>query len=124
MLRFIWYLVLAIVVAALVVVAMANRDIVTLTLLPAVIAGVIGINQSVDLPLYVVALGGVAVGLLLGFVLEWLREAKHRSEVAKRQRQVRKLNQEVTSLKGERDKDKDEVLALLDQTTAKKTSRA
>lgn len=124
MLRFIWYLVLAIVVAALVVVAMANRDIVTLTLLPAVIAGVIGTNQSVDLPLYVVALGGVAVGLLLGFVLEWLREAKHRSEVAKRQRQVRKLNQEVTSLKGERDKDKDEVLALLDQTTAKKTSRA
>nr|WP_116132523.1 LapA family protein [Tropicimonas sp. IMCC34043] len=117
--RFLWYVLLAVIVACLVVMAMANRDFVTLTLLPPALAEVAQFNLSVSLPLYFVALGGVAVGLLIGFFLEWMRESKHRSEVAKRQRQVRSLNREVNSLKGEKHRGKDEVLALLEESPKK-----
>lgn len=119
MLRFIWYLILAIIVALLVIVSMANRDIVTLETLTPELADLTGLGRAVQLPLYVVALGGVAVGLLLGFVIEWLRESKHRAEVAKRQRQVRQLNSEVNRLKGQSRSGEDDVLALIEKSPRK-----
>ena len=59
--------------------------------------------------------------MLIGFVWEWLREHKHRAEAARRKTEVRKLERELKRTQDERDKDKDEVLALLDQSS---TSRA
>lgn len=115
MMRFIRYLILAVILAALVVIAMANWQSVTLTVLPTELANVAGWNYTTpELPIFMVILGSVAVGLLLGYVLEWIRESKHRSEVAKRQRQVKSLNREVSRLKTEKNEGKDEVLALLD----------
>ena len=49
--RYIKYAFLAIVALALVAVAVANRDIVTLTLLPSGLAALAGMNQAIDLPL-------------------------------------------------------------------------
>ncbi|WP_106204517.1 LapA family protein [Aliiruegeria haliotis] len=120
--RYIRYLFLAIIIAGLVVMAMANRQAVTLTVLPDELANLAAWNFSLQLPLFVALLGGVAVGLLLGYVLEWIREAKHRSEVAKRQRQVKDLNREVSRLKTEKHAGKDEVLAILDEAAVKKAS--
>jgi putative membrane protein len=122
MLRIIRYLILAVIVAVLVIVSMANRDMVVLTALPTGLAEVAAWNASVELPLFLVALGGVAVGLLVGFFLEWMRESKHRAEVAKRQKQVRALNREVTRLRGGPNDTSDEVLAILDQSAARKAS--
>ncbi|PRY25409.1 uncharacterized protein DUF1049 [Aliiruegeria haliotis] len=122
MMRYIRYLFLAIIIAGLVVMAMANRQAVTLTVLPDELANLAAWNFSLQLPLFVALLGGVAVGLLLGYVLEWIREAKHRSEVAKRQRQVKDLNREVSRLKTEKHAGKDEVLAILDEAAVKKAS--
>jgi uncharacterized integral membrane protein len=119
MLRFIRYLILAVIVGLLVVVSMANRDIVTLETLTPELADLTGLGRAIQLPLYVVALGGVAVGLLLGFLIEWIRESKHRSEVAKRQRQVRQLNSEVNRLRGQTNNGKDDVLALLEKAPRK-----
>lgn len=118
--RFVRYLILALIVICLVTMAMANREMVTLELLTPELAALTGIGFSITLPLYAAILGGVAVGVLLGFVLEWIRESKHRSEVAKRQRQVKTLNKEVSRLKQEQNQGKDEVLALLDDSARRK----
>jgi hypothetical protein len=53
-------------------------------------------------------------GLIIGFVWEWMREYKHRAEATRKSREVRKLEREVTKLKGEKHEGKDEVLALLE----------
>ncbi len=120
--RFIRYLLLGAVVAVLVVAAMANREFVTLTVLPEPLAGLVNWNFSISMPLFIVVLGGVAVGLLLGYLMEWIRESKHRSEAAKRQKQVQNLNREVTRLKAEKNHGKDDVLAILDESAARKAS--
>ena len=120
--RYIRYVLLGSIVAALVVVAMANRGAVTLTVLPEPLANLANWNFSIQLPLFIVVLGGVAVGLLLGYLLEWIRESKHRSEASKRERQVKQLNREVTQLKAEKHKGKDDVLAILDEAATRKAS--
>lgn len=122
MIRILNYLFLAILIAVLLTVALANRDIVTLTLLTSDLSDLMnGWNVAIRMPLFLVVLGGILAGLLIGFVWEWLREAKHRQEVAKRQQQVRDLKREVIRLKGEKHEGKDEVLALLDDAPAKRT---
>ncbi|WP_136636583.1 lipopolysaccharide assembly protein LapA domain-containing protein [Pseudooceanicola onchidii] len=112
--RYIRYLILAVIGVALIAVALANRDLVTLTLLPEGLARVVGMNQSIQLPLFVVIFGGVVAGVLIGFIWEWLREHKHRAEVSRKSKEVGKLEREVKKLKGEKHQGKDEVLALLD----------
>lgn len=98
----------------LIAVALANRGLVELKLLPEGLARVAGINQSIELPLFVVIFGGIVAGVMIGFVWEWLREHKHRVQVNRKAREVGKLKREVDRLKGEKHKGKDEVLALLE----------
>jgi putative membrane protein len=112
--KYIRYLFLLCLAVVLISVALANRDMVQLQLLPEGLARVIGMNQAITLPLFVVIFGGVVAGLLIGFFWEWLREHKHRAEVSRKEREVGKLEREVKKLKGEKNQGKDEVLALLD----------
>jgi uncharacterized integral membrane protein len=121
MIRYIKYAFLLTLTAVLLTVALANRETVTLTFLTPDLADLAGWNWSLDLPLFLVVFGGIVAGLLIGFVWEWLREAKHRQEVARRQQQVRDLKREVIKLRGEKHEGKDEVLALLEETPARKT---
>jgi uncharacterized integral membrane protein len=114
--RYVRYAVLAVLVIVLVSIAMANRDLVTIEFLPRVLSDLVGFHWSLTLPLFLVVLGGVLVGLLIGFVWEWIREHKHRREAAARAREARRLEREVTRLKGQRHEGKDDVLALLDET--------
>ncbi|RYH09784.1 lipopolysaccharide assembly protein LapA domain-containing protein [Tropicimonas sp. IMCC6043] len=120
--RYIRYLLVGVIVAALVVMALANRSMVTLTVLPDSLATLANWNFGISLPLFIIVLGGVGVGLLLGYLLEWIRESKHRSEVSKRQRQVKSLHREVTRLKAEKNDGKDDVLAILEEAETRKAS--
>ncbi|QFT64079.1 Protein of unknown function [Roseivivax halotolerans] len=115
MTRYLRYFFLAAVAVVLIAVALANRGMVTLQLLPTEMAELLGIQRDVSLPLFIVIFGGIVVGLILGFVWEWLREHKHRAEAARKDREVRQLERELRRTRDERDKDKDEVLALLDR---------
>lgn len=115
--RYIKYAFLAIVALALVSVAVANRDIVTLTLLPSGLAALAGTNESIQLPLFAVIIAGVATGLLVGFVWEWLREFRQRAESARKDAEIKRLNRELRRLKAEKHEGKDEVLALLDEAS-------
>ncbi|MEO1285941.1 MAG: LapA family protein [Pseudomonadota bacterium] len=117
MFRYIRYLFLACVAVALIVVSLANRNVVTLTTLPEGMLGIPGaelLTFSIELPLFIVIFGGIAVGLLIGFVWEWLREMKLRSAAARGEREATQLKREVKRLKGEKNEGKDEVLAMLD----------
>ncbi|MGY3439029.1 MULTISPECIES: LapA family protein [unclassified Marinovum] len=115
--RYIKYAFLAIVALAIVAVAVANRGIVTLKLLPVGLSELAGVNQSITLPLFAVIIIGVAAGLLIGFVWEWLREFKQRAESARKDAEIKQLKRELRRLKAEKHEGKDEVLALLDEAS-------
>ncbi|MFA8387149.1 MAG: lipopolysaccharide assembly protein LapA domain-containing protein [Pelagibaca sp.] len=115
--RYIRYAFLAALAIVLVAVALANRGMVMLQLLPSGLADLAGMNRSIELPMFIVIFGSIIAGLLIGFVWEWLREHKHRAAAAQRQAEVKRLERELRRTKAERDKDKDEVLALLDEAS-------
>ena len=121
--RYIRYAFLASIAIVLVTVALANRQTVSLSSLPEGVAAIPGLgwlSVSIDMPLFLVVFIGIVVGLFIGFVWEWLREHKHRAEAARKQAEVKTLERELRRTQAERDKDKDEVLALLDQAPARK----
>lgn len=111
--RLIKIVILAAIGIALVVVALANRDMVTLRLLPAEFADLFGLNASVNLPLFLVILGGVVVGLIIGFIWEWLREHKHRAVARHRQKEVVHLERRLQARRNKAEGE-DDVLALLE----------
>ena len=115
--RYIRYACIAVFALALIAVALANRGLVTLKVLPDEIAGLFAVTPSVQLPLFVVIFGGIVAGLLVGFVWEWLREHAVRAENARNAKEVRRLEREVKRLKAEKHEGKDEVLALLDEAS-------
>ncbi|KZY03856.1 MULTISPECIES: lipopolysaccharide assembly protein LapA domain-containing protein [unclassified Sulfitobacter] len=114
--RYIRYLCIAIFALALIAVALANRAIVPLRVLPAEISGWFALNPEINLPLFLVILGSILAGLLVGFIWEWIREYGERAEAARKEREIRRLEREVARLKAEKHEGKDEVLALLEQT--------
>lgn len=114
MMRYLRYLLLAILALALITIAMANRSVVGLNLLPDGIAAFAGFNLSIRLPLFLVIFGGVVAGLALGYVMEWIREARQRAEGNRAKRDAKQLEREVKRLKRDRGENKDEVLALLE----------
>ena len=93
------------------VLAVANREAVTLHLLPQGLDRVMPL--SIELPLFVVILASVVVGMVLGYLLEWLREHKHRRRAAQKAREAARLNREVAQLRKETGRPEDDVLALL-----------
>jgi len=115
--RYIKYLFLAIVALALVFLALANRGPVTLKALPEGLHLWLGWPNEIELPLFLVILGGIVLGLLVGFVWEWLREHRHRAEAVTQRREKQKLEREVQNLRGRQNEGKDDdILALLDDS--------
>ncbi|MDQ2094561.1 LapA family protein [Rhodalgimonas zhirmunskyi] len=113
--RYIRYAFLGALAVVLIAVALANRAPVTLQLLPTDMAALTGLSWSIELPLFLVIFAAILAGLLIGFVWEWLREHKHRAQVARKEGEVRQLKREVKKLKtSEKAGEKDDVLALLD----------
>jgi putative membrane protein len=104
----------ALVAVCLVVVGLANRGVVTVRALPEALSTPLGLSAAMDMPLFVVIFLGVAAGLLIGFVWEWLREARIRSDARTKAREVANLQREVGRLRSEQNVGRDEVLALLD----------
>ncbi len=112
--RYIRYAILALIAIVLVSMSLANRGPLTLALMPDAVADFVGWNLSITLPIFVVILCAVGAGVLLGYILEWLREHRHRRNANVKAREVRKLEREVSKLKTEKNKGKDEVLAILE----------
>ncbi|NOE18678.1 DUF1049 domain-containing protein [Ruegeria atlantica] len=117
MMRYLRYAFLAALGIILISVSLANVQSVELKLMPDALAELLGFNLSASLPLFMVVLGGVAAGLVIGFLWEWLREHKHRRDATVKKTEVRKLEREVKKLKKKQNEGKDDVLAILDEAS-------
>ena len=115
MIRTLRYVFLGILAIFLLTVALANRVPVNLRLLPDDLGAFLGLGGAVELPLFLVIFGGIVAGLLIGFVWEWFREGKHRSNASTKTREVSRLERELAVLRDTKDEPQDDVLALLDR---------
>ena len=77
------------------------------------IAGLVGFNYDITLPVFAVILGAVIFGLALGFVWEWVREHKHRVTAATERKERERLEADLKKVAPTSDKG-DDVLALLE----------
>ncbi len=102
----------------LVSVAMANRDLVAVHLLPDDLAALFGVTWALELPMFLIIFASIAVGLLIGFVWEWLREHKHRAAARTSGKAVGKLERELAAMRDARSLPADDVLALLEKPKA------
>ncbi|NOD62522.1 DUF1049 domain-containing protein [Ruegeria sp. HKCCD6109] len=117
MMRYIRYAFLGTLGIILISVSLANVESVELKLMPDPLAELLGFNLTASLPLFLVVLGGVVAGLIIGFIWEWMREHKHRRDATAKKSEVRKLEREVKKLKNKQNEGKDDVLALLDEAS-------
>ena len=97
----------------LVTLCLANTTMVELKLLPRALTGLFGYQERLYLPLFVVILGFLAIGILLGFVWEWMREWTIRRSAERRGREVRALERENRKLRVEVGEE-DDVIALIE----------
>ncbi|MBR3369838.1 MAG: LapA family protein [Rhodobacteraceae bacterium] len=115
MLTYLRYGVLAIIALVLLTLALANRAVVTVQLLPDVLAGLLGFNLSMTLPLFMILGLAVGFGLLLGFVWEWVREYGYRREASQARREADALRADLRRVETIAPQTrKDDVLAVLD----------
>ena len=114
MLRYLRYLVIALVTLCLLTVALANRGVVELRILPEALAALTGFSFAMQVPLFLVLFGTMAIGIAIGFTWEWAREHKHRATASRSTREVRRLERELAVMKDATSTPKDDVLALLD----------
>lgn len=111
--RFIKLLVLASIAIVLIVISMANRDPLTVRLLPDELSRLAGLNFETTLPTYVIILGAMLVGVALGFVWEWVREHKHRATASTEAKARKKLEGQMREVAPTQEAG-DDVLAILD----------
>jgi hypothetical protein len=115
--RYIRFACIATFAVALIAVALANRTVVTLKVLPDKVAGLFVVNPSINMPLFVVVFGGIIICLFVGFFWEWFREHAMRAYASKSSRKVRRLEREIALMKGQSADSQDVVLALLDKAS-------
>lgn len=112
--RFIKLVITLILMIGVVLLALANRQAVTIQLLPDPLPNYVPFTSSITLPLFFVLIGAVLVGLLLGYLIEYLRERKHRVAKKVTEREKRAVEQELEALKKKTKSEEDDVLALLE----------
>ncbi|MFD1881481.1 lipopolysaccharide assembly protein LapA domain-containing protein [Paracoccus pacificus] len=95
--------------------ALANRGMVTVKVFPANLGSYLGLDWQVTMPLFLLILLAMLIGMVLGLVWEWLREAQLRSESARRARELASLEREMGRLRETRTvAPQDDVLAIVD----------
>lgn len=116
--RYLKILFLVFVAVALVLLFFANNAPVTLYLMPDALAEAVGIRNEYTTTLFFVVVAALLVGIIVGFIWEWLREHRFRAEARTQRREAQRLNREVAQIKGRSSEQTDDVLALLDEADA------
>ena len=98
--------------------SLANSEKVTLYFLPENLKAFFEIEIAIKIPLFLVFFSGIFIGLVIGFVWEWLREYKFRVEANNYQKRLFKAENELSELYAKENK-KDDVLTLLEKVEMK-----
>ena len=104
--------------AVLLLLSLANSEKVELNFLPESLSFLLGMNFELNVPLFLVFFSGIFIGLVIGFVWEWLREYKFRVEANNFQKRLSKAEDELSELHARENK-KDDVLTLLEKVEMK-----
>ena len=98
--------------------SIANSEKVTVYFLPENLTSLLGIKISINIPLFLIFFSGIFIGLVIGFVWEWLREYKFRVEANNYQKRLFRAETELSELNAKENK-KDDVLTLLEKVEMK-----
>ena len=98
--------------------SLANSEKVTLYFLPGNVTAFFEKEIAINIPLFLVFFSGIFIGLVIGFVWEWLREYKFRAEANNYQKRLFKAENELSELYAKENK-KDDVLTLLEKVEMK-----
>lgn len=116
--RIAFYVLLAIV---LILLAAANRGMITVSLAPDALAPFVGGGWSLTMPAFVALFLAMAFGVIVGLVWEWMRESHLRAESSRRAQELADLHRHAGAPKAPRAAPHDEVLAILDRPAQGKT---
>lgn len=95
-------------------IALANRQMITVSLFPANFGQYLGGGWSLTVPAFLALFLAILFGVLIGFIWEWLRESSQRAEANRRAHELARLEREVAQLRQTHAAPKDDVLAILD----------
>lgn len=99
-------------------ISIANSEKVTAYFLPENLMSLLGITIAINIPLFLIFFSGIFIGLIIGFVWEWLREYKFRAEANNFQKRLFRAETELSELHAKENK-KDDVLTLLEKVEMK-----
>ena len=102
----------------LVVISIANSENVSLYLLPTDLSSLMGTTIFINIPLFFVFFSGIFIGLIIGFVWEWLREHKFRVEANLNEKRLSRAETELSEMRA-KDNKRDDVLTLLEKVEMK-----
>lgn len=112
--RFLSYTLVTLTTLVVIVLSVANRQLVRVNLIPDFTAYGVPAAPAHEVPLFAVALLCGTLGFIAGAAREYLRESRLRREAKKRRRELGALQREVDALKGAQEKPvEDEDLLLL-----------
>ena len=98
--------------------SIANSEKVTVYFLPENLTSLLDIKIAINIPLFLIFFSGIFIGLVIGFVWEWLREYKFRVEANNYQKRLFRAETELSELHAKENK-KDDVLTLLEKVEMK-----
>ena len=102
----------------LVVISIANSENVSLYLLPTDLSSLMGTTISINIPVFLVFFSGIFIGLIIGFLWEWLREHKFRVEANLNDKRLSRAEAELSEMRT-KDNKGDDVLTLLEKVEMK-----
>jgi putative membrane protein len=92
--KFVWWIVLALVAIVLILFAISNRQTVSVGLWP--------LPALVDMPLYLVLLGTLLVGFIVGELVAWIRGWHWRREARRSRDRIATLEREIAAAHAQR----------------------
>ncbi len=110
--RFLIYLVYILIAIVFVTLAVANTEVVRVTLLPEwfPLFGGFGFSAPLYLHLFLALFGG----MMLGLFVEYVRESRYRRQARKAKRALKKTEKQLQKTKSEAGQHDDEVLAIVE----------
>lgn len=105
---------LCLVALALVLLLFSNNEMITVRFLPDNLAEVLQVQNAYTVPLNLFVPAILVLGIVVGFVWEWLREYRYRSEARVQRREATRLSNEVAQMKGTSGDNQNDILAIVD----------